>query len=93
MSDADDRRAFDGGHERRHRALTDEDAQAIAEHISDKLIERLSDERTAQHVIGVWSGHLDQQIGKGVRRLLFYVGIALLGIAAVKFELFAKLFR
>lgn len=81
------------GQERRARALTEKDAEAIAQHVSSKLIESLSDEAVAQRVIVVWSRHLDQQIGKGVRRLLFYLGLALLGVAAFKLEIMSKVFK
>jgi len=79
--------------ERRHRVLTDDDAEAIAEHMTEKLIERISDERVAGQVIAVWSRHLDQQIGRGVRRLVLWIGLALIGAAAVKFEIWSKFIR
>lgn len=90
MSGALDPQAWPHG-ERRHRVLTDDDVQAIAESLADQLVARLADERTAERVVTVWSGHLDKQIGKGVRRLLVYVALGLLGLAAVKFDLWSRL--
>lgn len=81
------------GPERRHRVLTDADAEALAARVADQMVERLADPAVADRVMAAWSRQLDQQIGRGVRRLLLWVGLALLGLASVKFEVWSKLIR
>lgn len=74
------------------RTLTDGDAEAIANHMTDKLIARMSDPSTVEQISDAWGGHIDRALGKGLRRLGLYVVIAVLSIAAVKLELLGRLF-
>lgn len=72
------------------RAITDDDAQAIADHMTDKLIDRLSDPKTVDQISGAWGDHIDRVLGRGLRRLGAWVLMVLIGIAALKFDLLAK---
>jgi hypothetical protein len=74
------------------RALTKADAKLIA----DAIVETLAQKETAERVIGTWSTYLDAAIGRGIRRIAFWIVIGLLSIAAVKFDLWqviAKSFK
>jgi hypothetical protein len=68
------------------RRVTDKDAEAIADHMVNKLVARLGDEATVAHLMGVWSSHLDQSIGKTVRRGAWLVLGAIGFVAMVKLE-------
>lgn len=75
-----------------NRALTDDDAEAIADRMSDKLIARLSDPKTVDEISTAWGAHIDRILGRGLRRLGAWVLMVLIGIAALKFDLLAKAF-
>jgi len=75
------------------RTLTDADAEAVADHMTNKLIARLSDAKTVEQISEAWGGHIDRALGKGLRRVGLYVFIALFSLGAVKFDLLAKLFK
>lgn len=75
------------------RTLTDADAEAVADHMTTKLIDRLSDAKTVERISDAWGGHIDRALGKGLRRLGLYVVIAVLSLGAVKFELVSKLLK
>lgn len=71
------------------RALTKHDVEAIVDH----LIDRISDQKTVEQITTAWSEVVDRAIGKGVRRLIYAVGLAVLVIGAVKFDLLLKIFK
>lgn len=68
------------------RRISDADAETIADHMADKLVQRLSDKETVSALMGVWSDQFDQRIGRSFRRGFW---VLLSGIAfaiAVRFE-------
>jgi lactate dehydrogenase-like 2-hydroxyacid dehydrogenase len=69
----------------------------IAEHIAQTVIARaidaLKDKELAAKVMDVWGGEIDRTIGRGLRRLGFYVVIALIGIASAKLGLLDLVLR
>lgn len=71
-----------------------EQDRRIAEHIAQTVIARLIDamqsEEVADRVLGVWGGKLDRTIGRGLRRLGFYVLVIAIGIASIKIGLWEK---
>lgn len=68
------------------RRVTDRDAEAIADHMVNKLVARLGDEQTVAHLMSVWSSHLDQSIGKTVRRGAWLVMGAIGFVVMLKLE-------
>lgn len=68
-------------------------ATYTAHKVVDALLTAATDEENVDRIMSVWGGAIDKQIGRGLRRLLLYVGIALLLIAGAKFSLLEKLFR
>ena len=63
--------------------ISDTDADKIACHMVNKLVSRLSDEKTVNQILGVWSGQLDKHIGQTVRRgayILFAALVILIGL-------------
>lgn len=68
-------------------------ATYTAHKVVDALLTAATDEENVERIMNVWGGAIDKQIGRGLRRLLLYVGIALLLIAGAKFSLLEKLFR
>lgn len=68
------------------RRITDKDAEIIATHMVDKLVERITDERTVQIISDVWAKQLDQHIGRTVRRALWLVFGAVSVTVAVKID-------
>lgn len=68
-------------------------ATYTAHKVVDALLTAATDEENVDRIMAVWGGAIDKQIGRGLRRLLLYVGIALLLIAGAKFSLLEKLFR
>lgn len=73
------------------RTLTDADAEAIATHMADKLIERMSDRHTVELITEVWGGHVDRSLGRALRRIGGWVLLMLLALGAAKFDLLDKL--
>ena len=78
--------------------LSDEEKQ-IADYMAEKtamivvsqLRVVLLDEKFADSFFDVWGGKIDRTIGRGLRRLGFYVLVIAVGLAAVKFGLTEKL--
>ena len=68
-------------------------ATYTAHKVVDALLTAATYEENVDRIMSVWGGAIDKQIGRGLRRLLLYVGIALLLIAGAKFSLLEKLFR
>lgn len=68
-------------------------ATYTAHKVVDAMLNTATDEENVERIMNVWGGAIDKQIGRGLRRLLLYVGIALLLIAGAKFSLLEKLFR
>lgn len=66
-------------------------ADATAQTVVDRLLSAVKDPKTAEEVLGVWSGEIDRTIGRGLRRLGFYVLLAVIGIASAKLGLLDKL--
>lgn len=70
------------------RNISDSDAEAIASHTVDMLVRKMSDEETVHKIASVWSGQLDQHIGKTVRRGLYIIFGAIAVAISLKFDLF-----
>ncbi len=68
-------------------------ATYTAHKVVDAMLNAATDEENVERIMAVWGGAIDKRIGRGLRRLLLYVGIALLLIAGAKFSLLEKLFR
>lgn len=68
-------------------------ATYMAHKVVDAMLNAATDEENVERIMAVWGDAIDKQIGRGLRRLLLYVGIALLLIAGAKFSLLEKLFR
>lgn len=68
----------------------------IADHVAHTVVARIldvvQDKETAAKIMDVWGGEVDRTIGRGLRRALWYLLLALAGIASVKFGLTEKLF-
>lgn len=67
-------------------------AELIAQTVIARLIDAAQDRETASRILGVWGEEVDRTIGKGLRRALWYLFLALAGIAAMKFGLVEKVF-
>lgn len=63
-----------------------------AEEVASAIIDKIKDPKTAEEVMAVWGGQIDQQLGRGMRRLGLYVILGLLSAGAVKLGLLEKLF-
>jgi hypothetical protein len=59
-------------------------AEVIAQTVVSRIIEASQDKDMARKVMDIWGGEIDRTIGRGLRRLGFYVFIALIGIASAK---------
>lgn len=67
------------------RRISNADAELIAQHLVDRLVLSLSDEKVVASISSVWSAQLDRHIGRTVRRgayalsgaLLIFIGIRL----------------
>lgn len=68
------------------RRITDADADIIATHMADKLVERLSDDETVAKLATVWSAQLDRHIGRTVRRGLYSIFAGLAIVVGVKLD-------
>lgn len=67
-------------------------AELTAQTVVARLLDAATDKETAAKVMEVWSGEIDRTIGRGLRRAMWYVMVALVGIGAAKFGLLDKLF-
>lgn len=65
--------------------LTDQDAELMADHIVDKLIDRVTDPETVRAITAVWGTEADKLIGRGFRKLAWTFLVAALLVASVKF--------
>ena len=72
--------------DRAERKMGETDAETIANHMVDKLVERLSDERTVNALMAVWTKQFDQHIGQTFRRGLWILITAVAIFMAVRFE-------
>lgn len=63
-----------------------------AEEVAQALIDKLADPKTAESIMDVWGGRVDQQLGKGLRRFGLYVVVGMLSLGAMKLGLVEKLF-
>lgn len=68
-------------------------ATYAAHKVVDAMLNAATEPENVDKIMSVWGDAIDKQIGRGLRRLLLYVGIALLLIAGAKFSLLEKLFR
>lgn len=66
-------------------------AEYVAQTVIARLLDAVQDPDTVNRIMGVWGGEIDRTIGRGLRRLGFYVLIGLVGIASVKLGLLDKL--
>lgn len=73
-------------HEPTERKMSDVDAELIASHMVDKLVERLSDERTVSALMGVWTKQFDQRIGRTFRRGLWVLLTAVAIYLTIRFD-------
>lgn len=70
--------------------LTEADADLIAERLTERLIDAVTNPHTVDRVTNAWAGSVDKMIGRGIRRLFGTVVLGLILFAAVKFELLGK---
>lgn len=63
----------------------------IAEMVVERLIGRLSDEKTIDTIVSKWRSSVDKAIGQGVRKALWLLFMMLCAVAVVKFHLLEKL--
>lgn len=67
----------------------------MADHVASAVVARLldvmQDKDTAARIMDVWGGEVDRTIGRGLRRALWYLLLALAGIASAKLGLWDKL--
>ena len=63
-----------------------------AEQVADALIDKVKDPKTAQEIMDVWGGRIDQQLGRGLRRFGVYVVFMILGVGAIKLNFLEKIF-
>ena len=68
-------------------------ATYTAHKVVDAMLNAATEPENVDKIMSVWGDAIDKQIGRGLRRLLLYVGIALLLLAGAKFSLLEKLFR
>lgn len=68
-------------------------ATYTAHKVVDAMLNTATDEENVERIMAVWGGAIDKHIGRGLRRLLLYVGIAMLLIAGAKFSLLEKLLK
>lgn len=80
-------------HTHKDARVTDWDADMIATHMVDKLVARLSDEETVQSILAVWTGQLDQHIGKTIRRGVWVFLCAVGVIVTIKLDALIDWFR
>ena len=73
--------------------ITERDAEVIATYMVDKLVEKLSDERTVKAISEVWARQLDQHIGRTVRRVLWLAVVGVSVVVAVKIDAILLWFR
>lgn len=66
-------------------------AELVAQTVVARLLTALQSEDVAAGVLDTWGSQIDRMVGRGLRRLGFYVVVALIGIASVKLGLGAKL--
>ncbi|MGH7744179.1 MAG: hypothetical protein ACREQ5_05080 [Candidatus Dormibacteria bacterium] len=71
--------------------ITSEDADLIAAYIVDKLVERLSDEKTVQRLSYVWSASLDKMLGRGLRKVAWLVFLCFLAVGFFKYDVLGHL--
>jgi len=65
-------------------------AEYVAQHVVANILDAVQDKETASRIMDVWGGEIDRTIGRGMRRAMWYLFIALVGIAAMKFGLLEK---
>ena len=64
-----------------------------AAQVAEALVEKIKDPKTAQEIMDVWGGRIDQQLGRGLRRFGLYVLLTVLGLGAMKLGLLERLFK
>ena len=70
--------------------IADHIAELTAQLVLDRLLTAVQSDDIASRVIDTWGGKIDRTIGRGLRRLGFYVLIGLIGIGAFKLGLTEK---
>lgn len=66
-------------------------AEYVAQAVMARVLAAIQSDEVADKVISVWGAKIDQTIGRGLRRLGFYVLMMLLGIASLKLGILEKL--
>lgn len=66
-------------------------AENIAQVVMSRILDAVQNDEVAEKVIEVWGGKIDRTIGRGLRRLGFYVVIGLIAIGAMKLGLLDKI--
>lgn len=66
-------------------------AEFVAQAVMDRILQAIQSEEVADKVLDVWGDKIDRTIGRGLRRLGFYVLIAFIGIASMKLGLLDKI--
>lgn len=69
--------------------------RALAAEMSKQVVARIlvaaNDEATVERMMETWGNAIDRQIGRGIRRFVWYVAIALIGLASAKLGLLSKI--
>jgi hypothetical protein len=65
-------------------------AEYVAQAVVARILSAVQDDEVAGRVMDVWGGKLDRTIGRGLRRLGFYVVCLAIAAGAVKFGLIDK---
>lgn len=66
-------------------------AEYVAQTVMTRILSAVQSEEVADKVIDTWGAKIDRTIGRALRRLGFYVIVAVLGIASIKFGLTERL--
>ena len=73
--------------------LTDEDAEKIAHHVVDRLVDRMSDDATVEKIVGVWGKSFDLILGRGMRKLIWLAALGLIALATFKIDAIIGAFK
>ena len=75
--------------------LTDQErriAEAVGHVVVARVLDLVQNEEVAEKVMNVWGASMDRMIGRGMRRLAFYVLLGVFALGAAKLGLWEKFF-
>lgn len=73
--------------------MTESEMMDLGDKVADSLVKKLSDPETIEQVGKAWGNTFDVNIGKGVRKLIFYIVGFLVISASLKFNLIPEFLR